>query len=507
MGATSNAVQDSFLSRVLGYNLTTGNFNTTTPNLPQRIALLGEVNEANQATFDPNPYQLVSATEAGQRYGFGSPIYNAARILLPLFGGGVSGIPVIVYPQAKAVGAAAKVLTVTPTGTATANGTHTIVLNGRKNLDGVAFDVNILTGDTPTVIVTKLTDAINAVLGASVIGTKPVPTVATFTSKWAGLTSDEINISIDNNGNTLGVTYSVLSTTSGSGTPLIATALASFGNQWNTIVLNTYGTVTSIMDALEYSNGNPNNSPSTGRYTGIVFKPFIAITGSTLADTSTITDARLNELTIAIAPAPLSKGLSMEAAANMTVLFANVAQNNPELDVAGKNYPDMPTPLSIGVMADYASRDSFVKKGSSTVDLIGGQYVVQDFVTTYHKLGENPPQFRYPRILMIDFNVKFGIYLLEQINVVDHVIADDIDTVTAQNVVKPKMWVQVLNSYADQLVLRGLLVQADFMKNSIVVNLSTSNPDRLETFFKYKRSGYARVVSTTAQAGFNFGTL
>jgi hypothetical protein len=45
------------------------------------------------------------------------------------------------------------------------------------------------------------------------------------------------------------------------------------------------------------------------------------------------------------------------------------------------------------------------------------------------------------------------------------------------------------------------------MKDSIEVAISTTNPDRLETFFRYKRSGVARISSTVAEAGFNFGTL
>jgi phytoene dehydrogenase-like protein len=108
---------------------------------------------------------------------------------------------------------------------------------------------------------------------------------------------------------------------------------------------------------------------------------------------------------------------------------------------------------------------------------------------------------------MIDLNVRFGYYVLEQINVVDHVIASNNDTVSVSNVIKPKQWVQILNSYATQLGQKALIVDVPFMQDSIVVGLSTQNPDRLETFFKYKRSGVARISSTTAQAGFNFGTL
>jgi hypothetical protein len=138
---------------------------------------------------------------------------------------------------------------------------------------------------------------------------------------------------------------------------------------------------------------------------------------------------------------------------------------------------------------------------------VAGRYQVQDFVTTYHPLGETPPQFRYCRNLMIDFNVRYGYYLLELINVVDHAIANDNDTVSASNIVKPKQWKAILDGYATSLTSRGLIVDAPFMQDSIDVDISTTNPDRLETFFRYKRSGFARIASTTAEAGFNFGTL
>jgi hypothetical protein len=188
------------------------------------------------------------------------------------------------------------------------------------------------------------------------------------------------------------------------------------------------------------------------------------------------------------------------------VLFAYQTQNNPHLDVSGQSYTDMPTPTAIGAMAAYSERDAIVKKGCSTVDLINGKFYVQDFVTSYHPVGEIPPQFRYCRNIMIDLNIRYAYYLLEQIHVVDHAIAANDDTVTVSNVIKPKQWKQIVNNLATNLAQRALIVDVPFMQNSIEVDLSTSNPDRLETFFRYKRSGYARVASTTAEAGFNFGS-
>jgi len=507
--ALSDAVTLDRISRIVGYKITKGNFSQVTPNLPQRIAILAEANDANQSTLSLNPVAVTSAQQAGVLYGYGSPIYHIMRILRPpLAGDGVGGIPTVVYPQAAAPGATAKQITVTAIGTPNANGTHYLNIAGRENMDGVSYAINIVTTDTSSTIAQKMQDAVNAAVGAPVIGYN-AGYEAIFTSKWKGLTSNELIITMDNGGNSLGMSYSIVTTASGSGTPSIAAALALFGGDWNTIVINGYSTDSNTMATLEAFNGIPDPINPTGRYAGIIMKPLIAITGSIVDDPSAITDARSLNVTIALAPAPASAGFTFEAAANMAYLFSLQAQNNPNLDVAGSFYPDMPVPatLQIGSMATYNNRDAFVKKGCSTVNLTTGLYKVEDFVTTYHPLGENPPQFRYCRNLNIDWNVKFGYHLLEAINVENHSIANDADIVTAQNVVKPKMWKSILDAYADDLSARQLIVQASFMQASITVAISTVNPDRLETFFRYKRSGFVRIASTTAQAGFNFGTL
>jgi phage tail sheath gpL-like len=497
--ATSTAVGTERISRIVGYQITKGDFSESTPNLPQRIAVLAEANTANQATLSTEPKEILSAQEAGQLYGYGSPIYQIMRILRPPTGGGVGGVPVIVYPQEEADGAIAAGRTITPTGTATGNGAHTIVINGRRYAEIVVAE-----SDNVATICDKIVDAINNVLDVPVIAVDNTTSV-TITAKWKGLTSQSLNVTIDTNNKDLGLSYAVTSAAVGAGTPSISDALASFGNNWNTIVINSYDTA--HLDTLEAFNGIPDPLTPTGRYTGVIMKPFIALFGSTIENPSSITETRKENVTNAVCPAPFSAGFPMEAAANMATLFARIAQDSPHLDVNSLSYPDMPIPTNrqIGIMATYDGRDSIVKKGCSTVDLVADRYQVQDFVTTYHPDGELPPQFRYCRNLMLDFNVRFGYFLLEQINVVDHAIANDGDVVNATKVIKPKQWKQVLDKYAEDLGRRALVADVPFMQDSIEVRLSATNPDRLETKFKYKRTGVARISSTTAEAGFNFG--
>ncbi len=505
---TSDAVTLDRISRIVGYKITKGNFSESSPNLPQRIAILAEANDAYQATLSLLPQQITTAKQAATLFGAGSPIHMIARILFPYSGDGVGGIPVYVYPQARAVGAAAKLIKVQPLGVATSNVTHYLKLAGRDGIDGTFYAINIVVGDTAATISDKIADAVNAVYASPCSGSND-SYEAILTSKWGGLTANELTASVDSNGNAAGISYTVSYPQAGSGTPSISGALAQFGSDWNTIVVNSYGLETTTIATLMAYNGRPDPLAPTGRYAGIIMKPFIAITGSTSDDPSAITDLYKDDVTIAVAPAPGSAGLGLEAAANMALLYAVQAQNTPHLDVSGRKYPDMPvsSSWSTATMSVYNSRDAIVKKGCSTVNVTGGAYEVQDFVTTYHPDGEVPPQFRYVRNLNVDFNIRYGYYLLELTNVVDHALVSDGDTPVASNVVQPKMCKSVVDEYAVDLSSRALIVQPEFMQASITVTIGTTNPDRLETFFRYKRSGVARIASTTAEAGFNFGTL
>lgn len=504
--ANSNAVPQGWISKIVGYLLNTANFSPVSPNLPQRMAVFGEANDLNQATLNLTPQQFTNSQAVGQAYGYGSPMHIMARILFPKSGGGTQ-IPVWFYPQAAAVGATSKVYQITASGVATKNGTHYLKIAGREGLDGQSYALNIQAGDTLANITGYIYDAVNNILGSPFIATDTAYH-ATLTSKWSGATAEDLKVSIDTGTDDLGLTYTVTSESTASGTPDISSQLNNFGNIWNTIVINSYGLNSTVLTALENFNGVPSNTNPTGRFNALIVKPFIAIAGSVLEDPSSLTDTRLTQVTNAIAPAPLSEGLPMEAAANMTVLFGNILQNTPELDVAGLAYPDMPTPTAIGLMSDSTNRNTIVQKGCSTVDLINGQYVIQDFVTTYHPIGENPPQFRYPRDLMgVDMNVYYTYYLKAQQYLEGAVLANDADIVSSSKVMKPKIWRGIVSDMAPQLVSRGLIVNAQFMQDSISVSINATNSNRLDTTFSYQRSGVARIVSTTATAGFNSGNV
>ena len=506
MSTISTAVGLDRISRVSGYNVKRGVFTTDTQNLPQIIAVFGEANTANQSGLTTTKREVTSAAEAAELYGYGSPIHSQVRILKPLSGDGVGGIPVVVFPQLTDGGATATEREWTVVGTATANATHYVIVNGRDNLDFIPYSFSVQVGETATSTAAKIVDAINNVLSAPCTA-ESTGAVITITSKWKGITSAELSISINYGTNAAGVSYSETDSTDGAGVVSLAASLAQFGDDWYTMVTNPYGEAQ--LAVLEQYNGLPNDTNPTGRYSGLIYKPFCAYFGSVLSDKDDLAaitndSDRIAEVTNVLCPAPGSLGFTWEAAANMVALASVVYQNAPNLDVNNLAYPDMPIPANgnIGDMKDYTNRDFLVKKGCSTVLLKNGAYVVQDLVTTYHPQGEIPLQYAYPRNLNIDWNVADSYRTFERLYLQDKTLVADGQIVDVDGCIKPSEWKGLVYELFDNIAEKALINEPEFSKSSMVVQISTLNPNRFETTFKYKRTGIARIESTTASAGF-----
>ena len=521
----SNAVAYNDVSAVIGYLLGKGYFNPNSPNLPQNISILAEANTANQATLVLTPQVITSAAQAALIGGYGSPIHSIARILFPQTGTGVS-CPVTVYPQLAASGAVAKVITITQTGTATVARTIALNICGRETVDGASYTIQVAVGDTPTIFSTKAQAAVASVLACPVLGSG----TATFigTAKWTGLSSNDINIVVDQNPNNVpggnldpSVTFAVVNTTAGTGTPSIGsgtgstTGLDFFNNAWNTIVINSYGFVTATVNSLEAYNGIPDPTTPTGQYSGTIWRPMWALTGTCLDNPTSLTGAtaRQNQVTIVSCVAPLSAGMPYEAAANVAYLIANVFGNSPQSDVIGLTYPDMPpVPMgSVPAMCQQSIRDSYVKQGCSTVNWNGGasgqgQFEIVDLVTTYNLSGEYPPFYRWVSVLNKHFNYKYAYKILQKQKVYGKTLLPDSSTSTADNTIKPSEWKTEVKALNTNMEVRGILVNTAVNNATIQVSISSNNPDRMDTVQQYQTSGVARVLGTTSDGGFYFGS-
>jgi phage tail sheath gpL-like len=500
--AISNAVGQERVSRVTGYSLSRGFFTDETPNLPQLVAVFGEANTANQTGLTTDKVEITTAQQAGERFGFGSPLHQMFRILRPPNGGGIGGIRTFAFPQISDQAATPSTRIITITGTATANTTHTALINGRTSVDFQTYTYAVVNGDTATVIAGKIVAAVNSVIGAPVIASNALG-VITFTSKWEGETAEELNVSFNTGSVSAGLTYSQTGTTAGSGVVSLAASLNQFGSDWYTSVINPYGE--SQFDALEQFNGTPAVDNPIGRYNGLIFMPFMAYFGSTLSSLASIltitnNSARLNQVTNVLCPAPNSEGFSFEAAANVALLVARQHQDSPHTDINAQPYPDMPVPTNGDIGDD--NRDVLVKNGASTVILNNGRYEIQDLVTTYHPAGETPLIFSYSRNLNIDFNISFRYRLLEERFVRDKALIPDDQITQVPNTIKPKDWRAIIFGLFDELGLDAVIQDVQFSKDSLRVEISSTNPNRFETVFDYRRSGLHRIGSTDVSVGF-----
>lgn len=506
--STSNAVGSERVAKVVGYELLKGDFSEVSPNLPQSIAIFGQANTDKQLGLSNAPVQVTSEAQAADLYGYGSQIHIAMRIIRSQNADFVGGIPTFVYPQLEPSGGAAQVDDLTVTGTATAAAVHKVLINGRSNFDGASLEISISKDDTATDIATKIADAINAAQAAPV-SASAAAAVVTITTKWKGESAAEQSIEVmPVDDNDAGVSYAVVEDTAAAGdsSAEILSSLELFGDKWHTIVVNPYPK--SRHSIYEDFNGVAGATPASGRYGATVWKPFLCLSGDRSSTVANITASLDNdENTIVQCPAPNSNGWNVEVAANVASLLARQAQDNPHLDVSGMTYPDMPTPIDglIGDYLDYNNRDLLVKAGASTVTLTGSSYKVEDLITTYNPVSESVPQFRYVRSLIQDFNVRYAYFLLEQTYVVDKAIMTNDQAVSVSGTIKPKQWQGILGGMFTDLASRGIIIEVDFSNNSLRVSTSDVNPDRFETFFRYKRSAFARIASTSAEAGFGFG--
>lgn len=496
----STAIDPTRVSSVLGYALEKGFEGVTGGFLPQRIAVIAEANSDSQVGLKTK-LVFTSADEVAKECGYGSPAHLAAKRLR----GNtidVGGVQTIVYPLPENVSAVAQAYSVTVTGTASKSATQYIIVAG------IYVPFTVTPTDDADSILGKIKDAINALVDLPATGGTVATSALPVTVKWGGQTSAEVVLEFA--GEDVGLTYAAAETAAGAGEVLPTDALELFGNEWNTIVVNCLGSTSTILNAYELFNGN--STDKTGRYNAENWKPFVAITGTVEDDKDNliaITTGRKNEQTNVIMPAPKSLSLPLEIAAVTAGVYAPLVQSDPKSDILDVRLVGITPPqdLTAGDMNVYNNRDLLVKNGCSTVILADGDYFVKDFVTTYHPDGELPPQFRYVRNLAgIDFNTAYRTLFLDETYIKGKTILPDSNTSTDPNVIKPKDGKSVMiNNLVIPFANAGIFADATYSIENMKVEIDGTNPDRLNFSIPYKRSGFARVISTTVIANFYLG--
>ena len=486
------ALAQSTVGRGLGITTTFKNLKSGGSELPQRVIIVGQGNEA--ATYSLTKKQFTNANNVAIDYGYGSPLHLAARQLLPSNGDGIGTIPLTIYPLAADGGGAQSAGDITPAGTATEAANYTVVVN---NIVSQSFE--ILPADAVADMIDKMVIAINATLEMPVIPTDGT-TVLDLLAKWKGTSGDDIVVSVV--GPSVGVTFAITQLTAGAANPDVQDALDQIGDVWETMVVN-------CLEMGDDTNLNTYQTFGEGRWLPTVQKPLIVFTGENLVSQSAaivITDARKTDRVNCQLVAPGSDDLPLVIAARQVARIAVVANNTPPHDYGSQAATGL-IPGTDAEQWDSTERDTAVKAGSSTIQVKNGVINISDVVTFYHPVGEDPPAYRYVvdiiKLMQVYHNLKLKFDTPEWDGAP---LVPDNQAITEPTAKQPKMAVGVVAGIIAALALKAVLSNPDDAIDSIVAIINSGNAKRLDISFTVQLSGNSNIIDVDLNFGFLFGT-
>ena len=490
----STAVDVSQVGRALGISTTyrglpAGNIRM----LPQQIAVIGQGTTAKSG-YVHTGVRVYNATEAGDLYGYGSPIHLAVRQLFPDNGDGVGSIPVTCYGLDDDVAGTAALGSIIPVGaTQGTDYTYTIKVNN------IACTVALVAADTPTTAVAKMKAAINAVANMPVIATNVVVTTLALAAKWKGKTGEDLYVEVI--GTVYSLTFGVTQPVTGGTSPVVTAALTAIGTRWETMVISCLESSDTVSMAAFSAWGE-------GRWGALIRKPAVVFYGDyqvTVAGAITVPNARTTDRTNCQLVEPGGNDLPCVVAARQVARIAKQANNNPPVDYGSLSCEGL-TPGADGDQWDNAMKDAAVKGGSSTVDKLDGVVKISDVVTFYHPAGDPLPAYRYVVDIIKLQNILYNLDLIFSAPewAGAPLVPDDQPTKNPA-AKKPKMARAAICSMIDALADEAILSNPKAAKAATECEISSTNPKRLDCRVPVQLSGNTNIRSIDLLFGFYFG--
>lgn len=471
--------------------------------LPQRVGLVGQGTTLAQAAYSGTKRTVTSAFEVGTEYGFGGPLHLAALQFLPANGDGLGSIPLTVYPLDDDGSGVVSTGDITPSGSPSAARAFRIKAGG---ILSEAFVISV--GDSVATITAAMETAINAELNEPIIAVDGT-TVLDFTSKWKGLSANDIVVEVvTTNGNTptsddlAGNVFTITQPVGGLVNPDVQPALDQIGNVWETFLLN-------CMDIADTDTLDLYSTFGEGRWGQLVRKPLVTFSGNlatSVASAIAVPDARKTDRVNAQLVAPASDELPFTVAARQLARIAVRADSDPAFDYGSLDATGI-DPGSDGDQWDSTERDQAVKGGSSTIEVRDGVINISDTVTFYHPDGDPTPAYRHVVDVVKLMNVLFNLDIIFVAPEWDGapLIPNDQPT-TNRNAKKPKDAVAAIASLIDSLALLAIISDPETAKKSITAVIDSQNPKRLNVSMTIQLAGNSNIIDITNNFGFFFGT-
>ena len=490
----STAVDASQVARTLGISTTyrglpAGNVML----LPQQIAVIGQGTTA-KAGYVHTGVRVYNSKEAGDLYGYGSPIHLTVKPLFPDNNDGVGSIPVTCYGLDDDVAGTAALGSIIPVGASQGTDyTYTIKINN------IPCTVALVAADTPTTAVAKMKAAINAVADMPVIAGNVVATTLSLTAKWKGKTGEKIFVEII--GTVYSLTFGVTQPVTGGTSPVVTAALTAIGTKWETMIISCLESSDTVSMAAFAAWGE-------GRWGALVRKPAVVFYGdvqATVAGAITVPNARTTDRVNCQLVEPGGNDLPCVVAARQVARIAKVANNNPAMDYGGQMLQGL-VPGADGYQWDNAMKDAAVKGGSGTVDSIDGVLRISDVITFYHPTGDPLPAYRYVCDIVKLQNILYNLDLIFSASEWNGapLVPDDQPTRNPA-AKKPKMARAAICSMLDSLADNALISDPKTAKTATECEISSINPKRLDCRIPLQLSGNTNIISIDLLFGFYFG--
>lgn len=456
--------------------------------VPQRVALFAQ--GASAATFTMEKREVFNAAEAGTIYGFGSPIHIAALTYFHASIGGAPGVPFTVYPLEQGAGVAAAGAVVATVGSITKTTTGYLKFAGIKSAD-----FSIVVGDTATTIHAKLAAAITATQSLPVTATSSAVSMIP-TAKWKGTTGNDVKMELFV-ASDCGCTFALTQLTGGTIVPDITAPLELMANDWETWIINGAGIATAELD--EYSTF------AESRWSSFTQKPLVVVSGYTEAAVGTAvstTSSRKLDRGNVILCIPSAKEHPVMIAAAAVRAAVQVANEAPGRDYRGQKLAG----IAGGPSSAYWTpemRDTAIKAGMATVELMNGVPVISDLVTCYHPDNEPDPGYRYANDIVKLQQVLHGVNLaFNNDNWYGAILVKSDDIVDSEYARTETDAKAAIMEVVKGLVLKGVLTDYEYSKTNTTV--TWVGPRRGESYVAVKLSGNASVMGMEIAFGFAY---
>jgi phage tail sheath gpL-like len=497
---TFNTVPSNALASGIFIEQQPGPVNVASLNIPQAIAVLGQVTGGLTPTWN-QPQLITSVAQAITLYGAGSQLHMLINTVMA----GCGSVPVYAFPIQDGAGAAATGTITVSGGPATAAGTIALYIAGKR------VPVSVSVGDTATVVGTNITAAINAGLlySGAPAGSLPISasgtTTITLTARWKGLTGNNISVTKDL-GSTdaafepVGITLSLPATLSaGTVDPDPSVAMGNFGSRWYTWMVYPYQQSTALTSLTSAYNARMGSG---------VKMPFIGVIGSVLDYAAFISLVNPLNTPYVYYPVQGSPNLPEEISASVVGVCAASAQADPYRPLKGIMLPNIMQGNSSTITQwSWATKQTVELAGGAVSDLHpDGTVWTGDMITTYKTNSQSAldPSWQYAEAIC---NVQAKIYSLQAMfssPPYDRaIVVSDASISNKQYVVSPKTVKAAIINLLDNnwLINAGSQNRASIV-GSLVAQINSGNPGRIDVNFVDNFSAGLRIIAVAYQWSF-----